>query len=66
MFVIIKYGLDEKKFFPQNNWAKKEKLVLFLGRGTLGKGFDTLVDAAHLIKGNIIAVASRIPEFWML
>ncbi len=61
--VIIKYGLDPAQFTPEWDWFKKERSVIFVGRGSIGKGFDTLVDAAPRINGNIIAVASRIPKF---
>lgn len=61
--VIIKYGLDPSHFAPEWDWSKKERLVIFVGRGSIGKGFDTLVEAAPKIKGKIIAVASRIPKF---
>jgi len=62
-FVIIKYGLDPSKFTPGWDGSTKELSVIYVGRGTIGKGFDTLVEAAPHIKGNILAVASRIPEF---
>jgi len=60
---VIKYGLDPSQFSPEWDWQKKDRMVLFVGRGSLGKGFDTLVDAAPQIKGDIVAVASRIPKF---
>ncbi len=60
---IIKYGLDPSQFSPEWDWQKKDRMVMFVGRGSLGKGFDTLVDAAPRINGNIVAVASRIPKF---
>ncbi len=61
--VIIKYGLDPSQFTPELDWQKKERSVIFVGRGSIGKGFDTLVEAAPKINGKIIAVASRIPKF---
>ncbi|HEX9975442.1 MAG TPA: glycosyltransferase family 4 protein [bacterium] len=61
---VIKYGLDPAQFSPEWDWQKKERMVLFVGRGSVGKGFDTLVGAAPKIKGNIVAVASRIPKFY--
>lgn len=60
---IIKYGVDPGQFSPEWDWATKERLALFVGRGSVGKGFDTLVAAAPQIKGDIVAVASRIPKF---
>jgi len=62
-FVILKYGLDPSQFTPEWDWSKKDRSVIFVGRGSIGKGFDTLVDAAPHINGNILAVASRIPKF---
>jgi glycosyltransferase involved in cell wall biosynthesis len=61
--VIIKYGLDPSQFIPEWDWSKKERSVIFIGRGSIGKGFDTLVEAAPKINGNIVAVASRIPKY---
>jgi len=61
--VIIKYGLDPSLFTPEWDWSKKERMAIFVGRGSVGKGFDTLVAAAEKIQGNIVAVASRIPDF---
>ncbi len=61
--VIIKYGLDPAQFTPEWDWFKKERAVIYVGRGSIGKGFDTLVEAAPKIKGRIFAVASRIPKF---
>lgn len=60
---IIKYGLDPAQFSPEWDWHKKDRMALFVGRGSLGKGFDTLVEAAPHIDGKIVAVASRIPKF---
>lgn len=61
--VIIKYGLDPSQFMPEWKWSRKERMALFVGRGSVAKGFDTLVEAAPGIKGNIVAVASKIPKF---
>jgi len=60
---IVKYGIDHNKFSPSNNGKYDENIVLYVGRGSLPKGFDTLVKAARNIKGKIIAVASQIPSF---
>ncbi len=61
--VIIKYGLDPEQYRPQWDWSQKQRSVIYVGRGSIGKGFDTLVAAAPKINGQIIAVASRIPKF---
>lgn len=60
---VIKYGLDPSQFSPEWEWQKKDRVALFVGRGSVGKGFDTLVEAAPKINGEIVAVASRIPKF---
>lgn len=60
--VIIKYGLDPNQYRPQWDWSQKRRMVIYVGRGSIGKGFDTLVAAAERINGQIIAVASRIPR----
>ncbi|MBN1155411.1 glycosyltransferase family 4 protein [candidate division KSB1 bacterium] len=59
---IIKYGIDHLQFQPSSNGTYDEDIVLFVGRGSLPKGFDTLVKAAKHIKSKIIAVASQIPS----
>lgn len=61
--VIIKYGLDPTQYQPQWEWSQKQRMVIYVGRGSIGKGFDTLVAAAPNIAGQIVAVASRIPKF---
>jgi glycosyltransferase involved in cell wall biosynthesis len=58
---VIQYGVDYQRFKPNPEFQIKEPTVLFVGRGSLGKGFDTLVRAAKLIKGKVVAVASQIP-----
>lgn len=59
---VIKFGVDHEAFQPTEKLRDKENMVLFVGRGSLPKGFDTLVGAAKQIKGKIIAVASQIPK----
>jgi glycosyltransferase involved in cell wall biosynthesis len=59
----IKYGVDVRLFQPKRDWSKNERKVLYIGRGSVAKGFDTLVEAADKINGEIVAVASRIPRF---
>ncbi len=61
--VTVKYGLDIIKYNPNWDLSKKEKMVLYIGRGTVAKGFDTLVQAADKIEGKIVAIATRIPSF---
>lgn len=60
--VVIKYGIDNQKFIPAQSVEEKERMAIYVGRGSLPKGFDTLVAAAPKIKGKVVAVASRIPE----
>jgi len=59
---IVKYGIDHEFFHPAENRNRKENMVLYVGRGSLPKGFDTLVQAAGHIKAQIVAVASQIPK----
>lgn len=59
---IVKYGIDHEFFRPVTGRATDERIALFVGRGSLPKGFDTLVTAAAKIKGKVLAVASQIPK----
>ncbi len=59
---IVKYGIDNEFFKPAEKFKEKEKIAIYVGRGSLPKGFDTLVHAAKHIKGKVIAVASQIPN----
>ncbi|HEX9971118.1 MAG TPA: glycosyltransferase, partial [bacterium] len=59
---IVKYGIEHNFFMPAKNYKAKENIALFVGRGSLPKGFNTLAKSAAQIKGKIIAVASQIPE----
>lgn len=59
---VIQYGVDNVKFKPASVASSKEPVALYVGRGSLPKGFDTLVEAAKNIKGRVVAVASRIPK----
>lgn len=59
---IVKYGIDTEYFKPLASRQSNSRLVLFVGRGSLPKGFDTLVAAAPLIQGQILAVATQIPK----
>lgn len=58
---VIQYGVDYQRFKPNPETQFKEPIALFVGRGSLGKGFNTLVKAAKDIKGKVAAVASLIP-----
>jgi glycosyltransferase involved in cell wall biosynthesis len=49
-------GVDPVAFAPPDSDRLRENLVLFIGRGSLAKGFDTLLAAANGIKGKIRAV----------
>ena len=59
---IIKYGIDNTKFKPGTPGQKKENIALFVGRGSLPKGFDTFIEAAKMIKGKAVAVATQVPK----
>lgn len=58
---IVKYGIDHEFFRPGPKRPHHERTALFVGRGSLPKGFDVLVEAASKIKGKVLAVASQIP-----
>lgn len=60
---IVKYGIDYQFFRPSESVTEKEPTAIYVGRGSLPKGFDTLVEAAPSMKGKIVAVAAQIPEF---
>ncbi|MFZ5516450.1 MAG: glycosyltransferase family 4 protein [Candidatus Zhuqueibacterota bacterium] len=59
---IVKYGIDDAFFKPAEKFQEKENVAIYVGRGSLPKGFDTLVQAAPHINGKVIAVASQIPK----
>ena len=59
---VIKYGVDEELFKPSCDIQAKENVALFVGRGTIAKGFDILLKAADSIRGKIIAVSSRLSK----
>lgn len=61
---IIPQGVDAEFFKPLGNQADKDNSVLFVGRGSIAKGFDILIQAADLIKTNIIAVAPHISRLY--
>jgi glycosyltransferase involved in cell wall biosynthesis len=58
---IVKYGIDHHFFCPPKQARPNERMVLYVGRGSLPKGFDTLVQAAKQINARVVAVASQIP-----
>lgn len=57
---IIAQGIDTEFFKPLDDQADKDDSVLFVGRGSIAKGFDILIQATDLIKTNIIAVTPHI------
>lgn len=57
---IIPSGIDLTLFKPPASNAEREDIALFVGRGTIAKGFDTILAAADMIKGKIVAVAQRV------
>lgn len=59
---LVYVGVDVEKFCPTPRAEKKDIDVLFVGRGTVTKGFDILLEASRLIKGNITVVASRMSK----
>ncbi len=61
---IIAQGIDTEFFKPLDNQSGKDNSVLFVGRGSIAKGFDILIQAADLIKTNIIAVVPRISRLY--
>ncbi len=44
---------------------KENRVVLFVGRATFGKGFDVLLDAADEIHGKVVCIVSRISEAYL-
>jgi glycosyltransferase involved in cell wall biosynthesis len=61
---IIAQGIDTEFFKQLDNQAGKDNSALFVGRGSIAKGFDILIQAADLIKTNIIAVVPRISRLY--
>lgn len=53
----IPNGVDTELFRPT---TQKSSRVIFVGRATLPKGFDTLIQAAPMIKAPVLAVISKI------
>jgi glycosyltransferase involved in cell wall biosynthesis len=53
---VIPNGVDPEVFTLPSPAGRRDDTVLFIGRGTIAKGFDTLLEAASCIKGKIIAV----------
>lgn len=56
---IIPNPVDTKLFKPRQS---SSPIVLFVGRGTIPKGIDTLIKAAPKIKGKIIVVTKVISQ----
>lgn len=55
-------GIDTHFFRPYQNGLSDEPMAIFVGRGTLAKGFDTVLKAAPKINGKIVAVLSRVSD----
>ena len=60
---FIPNGVDTELFKPNPN-VEKENIVLFVGRGTVAKGFDTLIQATKYFDKDIkvIAVVTRVEK----
>ena len=58
---VSKYGIDSEMFTKASADKKKDNVALFVGRGSLAKGFDTLAEAAKKIDGTVVAIAKNIP-----
>jgi glycosyltransferase involved in cell wall biosynthesis len=54
---VIPNGVDAELFRPRGERVRR---VIFVGRATTAKGFDTLIDAAPLIDAPILAVTNKI------
>ena len=57
---ISKYGIDSRMFWPNPEKVEKENIALFVGRGSLAKGFDTLIEAANKINGKVVALTKQV------
>jgi glycosyltransferase involved in cell wall biosynthesis len=56
--LVLPNGIDTDFFRPQN--VKKKNQVIFVGRGTLPKGIDTLLAAADYIEATVLIVTPKI------
>lgn len=56
---VIPNGVDTGLFRPL---ARKARRVIFVGRATLPKGFDTLIEAAALFKAPLLVVTNKIKQ----
>ncbi|MBD3289331.1 glycosyltransferase [candidate division KSB1 bacterium] len=59
---IVRNGVDHQKFQPAPETQFKQPVALFVGRGSLPKGFDTFLKSACMINGKLIAVLPREPD----
>ncbi|MBX4187977.1 MAG: glycosyltransferase, partial [Candidatus Doudnabacteria bacterium] len=57
---VISNGIDSNSFAPLP-LAKKNQ-VIFVGRGTIPKGIDTLIDSAEQINASVLLVLSKIDK----
>jgi len=60
--VYVPNGIDTEFFKPKDDGLASDPSIIFVGRGSLAKGFDTLLKAAPSIKGKIIAVMSTVTD----
>ncbi|MBN1352381.1 glycosyltransferase family 4 protein [candidate division KSB1 bacterium] len=61
---IICVGINTNFFKPPET-DNRENIALFVGRGTIAKGFDTVLAAADFIDGKVIAVAQRVAGHYL-
>ena len=61
---VIPVGIDIELFQPPANDSEREDIALFVGRGTIAKGFDTVLAAADMINGKVVAVAQRVADYY--
>lgn len=57
--IIIANGVDADQFIPQ---TKKKKQVLFVGRATQAKGYDTILKAAHNVHAHFVVATQFISD----
>ena len=59
--MLCPHGVDLNRFVFSSK-RHSENNVIFVGRATFGKGFDTLLEASDRIEGKVICVVSRIAK----
>lgn len=55
---VVPNGIDTVVFRPKK--VTKKNQIIFVGRGTIPKGLDTILNAAKYIKANILIVSQKI------